>query len=51
MLLLVPPDVALGIAIFGMMLFYLGEGINRPILLGFGGVLMFAGALSWGFRQ
>ena len=50
-LLLVPPSVAFGIGLSGMVLFYLGKGLDRPILLAIGGVVMFAGVLSWGFRQ
>lgn len=34
-----------------MVLFSLGKGLDRPILLAIGGVVMFAGVLSWGVRQ
>ncbi len=50
-LLLVPPNVAIGIGLSGIVLFYLGKWLDRPILLGIGGVVMFAGVLSWAVRQ
>ncbi len=50
-LLLVPPNVAIGICFIGMVFFYAGRGLDRPILVGFGGVTMFAGLLSWAVRQ
>ena len=50
-MLLVPPEVAFGIGVSGMVLFSLGKGLDRPILLAIGGVVMFAGVLSWGVRQ
>jgi len=48
---LVPPAVAAGIGISGIVLFYVGKEFDRPILLAIGGIVMFAGVLSWGFRQ
>ncbi len=50
-LLLVPPNVAIGIGFSGIVLFYLEKGLDRAILLGIGGVVMFAGVLSWAVRQ
>lgn len=50
-MLLVPPAVAAGIGISGMVLLYLGTELNRPILVAMGGIVMSAGVLSWGFRQ
>lgn len=48
---LVPPNVAVGIGLSGMVLFCVGKEIDRPILLAVGGVVMFAGVLSWALRQ
>ena len=50
-MLLVPPSVAIGIGLSGIVLFYLGKELDRPILLAIGGVVMFAGVLSWAVRQ
>jgi hypothetical protein len=48
---LVPPSVAIGIGLSGLVLFYLGKELDRPILLAIGGIVMFAGVLSWAIRQ
>jgi len=48
---LVPPAVAAGIGISGMVLLYVGTEFNRPILLAIGGIVMFAGIFSWAVRQ
>ena len=48
---LVPPAVAIGIGLSGLVLFYVGKELDRPILLAIGGVVMFAGVLSWAVRQ
>ena len=50
-LFLVPPAVAIGIGGFGLVLFYVGKEFDRPTLLAIGGVVMFAGVLSWAVRQ
>ena len=50
-LYLVPPPVALGVCICGMVASKIGAEFNRHGLLVIGGVSMFAGVLSWAFRQ
>ena len=50
-LLLVPPVAAIGIGFAGLVLFYVGKELNRPILLAIGGIVMFAGVFSWAVRQ
>jgi len=50
-LFLVPPSVALGIAICGLVALKASVHFNKPSLVIIGGVSMFAGLLSWGFRQ
>ena len=51
LLLLVAPNVAIGVAISGLILFQVGKAIDRPLLLSFGGVVMFAGVFSWAVQQ
>ncbi len=50
-LFLVPPPVALGIGICGMVSLRAGAQFNKPSLIAIGGVTFLAGVLSWALRQ
>ncbi len=48
---LVPPIFAFVAGVTGMVFFRIGASLNRPILVGLGGVVMFGGVFSWALRQ
>lgn len=51
LLFLVPPNLALVAGLAGKACFLTGESTKRPRLVGLGGVVMFAGVLSWALRK